>query len=76
MGRCEQLPAACSRNASWCDGGSNPDSEAVEELMALQLTKAGLAFRGLLYSRTTLTSRRGTTVVSSEVHLDLLARAS
>lgn len=38
-GRCETLPTHCSRNGSWCDGGGNPDSEAVEELMALQLTK-------------------------------------
>jgi len=34
------LPTHCSRNASWCDGGSNPDADAVEELMAVQLTKA------------------------------------
>ena len=41
-GRCDTLPAHCSRNASWCDGGSNPDADAVEELMAVQLTKVSV----------------------------------
>ena len=40
-GPCETLPTQCSRNASWCDP-SNPDSDAVEELIALQLTKVRL----------------------------------
>ena len=39
-GPCDPLPSTCLRNSSWCDGGSNPDSDAVEELMALQSTKA------------------------------------
>ena len=39
-GPCDPLPTTCSRNSSWCNGGSNPDSDAVEELMALQFTKA------------------------------------
>ncbi|DBB04962.1 hypothetical protein WJX82_002727 [Trebouxia sp. C0006] len=45
-GRCETLPTHCSRNASWCDGGSNPDADAVEELMAVQLTKAMFGWVG------------------------------
>ena len=39
-GKCDLLPTSCTHNSTWCDGGNNPDSEAVEELMALQLTKA------------------------------------
>lgn len=44
-GRCDSLPTHCSRNTTWCDGGSNPDSDAVEELMALQLTKVSKGFQ-------------------------------
>ena len=40
-GRCETLPSHCTRNASWCDNGANPDAQAVQQLMALQLTKVG-----------------------------------
>lgn len=43
-GPCEPLPVTCSRNSSWCNGGRNPDSDAVEELMALQFTKASDIF--------------------------------
>ena len=38
-GVCEALETQCSDNSTWCHGGSNPDSQGVEELMALQLTK-------------------------------------
>ena len=39
-GPCDPLPITCTRNSSWCHGGRNPDLDAVEELMALQFTKA------------------------------------
>ena len=43
-GRCEQLPAICTSNSTWCDGGNNPVSEVVEALMAVQLTKVGVCY--------------------------------
>lgn len=39
-GPCDALPLTCTHNSTWCDGGRNPDSDAVEELMALQFTRA------------------------------------
>ena len=42
-GVCEVSDAQCTDSSRWCDGGSNPDSDAVEELIALQLTKVCLA---------------------------------
>ncbi|KAL3161829.1 hypothetical protein ABBQ38_008919 [Trebouxia sp. C0009 RCD-2024] len=45
-GPCDLLPASCTHNSTWCNGGTNPDSEAVEELMALQLTKAMFVWVG------------------------------
>lgn len=38
-GVCEAMDSQCSDDAMWCHGGSNPDSQGVEELIALQLTK-------------------------------------
>lgn len=38
---CDSLPTHCARNATWCAGDSNPDAEAIEEIMALQLFKVG-----------------------------------
>lgn len=38
-GACEGMQTQCSDSSVWCHGGSNPDSQGVEELMALQLTK-------------------------------------
>ena len=40
-GQCDSLPTHCTRNATWCAGDSNPDAEAVQELMAMQLSKDG-----------------------------------
>ena len=42
-GVCQVSDAQCTDSSRWCDGGSNPDSDAVEELIALQLTKVCLA---------------------------------
>ena len=40
-GTCDSLPTHCARSATWCAGDSNPDAEAIQEIMALQLTKVG-----------------------------------